>query len=154
MLNLMQDGQVISTVAEGGWLSLPSGDVVSPAADGWTDGVYSLVAVPPDPEPTPEELLQAERAGMRLSFSQMLIGLVTENWISEADGEVWLSGTLPPTVLATINLLPESQRFAAKAKAARPSYVDRLDPLVGMMAMAQGRSDAEVDAFFRTYIMA
>ena len=91
------------------------------------------------------------RAGMTLSFSQLLIGLVTEGWITEADGEGWLSGTLPPTVIATINLLPAENRFAAKARAARPSTVVRTDPLVEMMAMAQGRSPAEVDNFFRTY---
>ena len=95
--------------------------------------------------------LEAERAALQLSFAQLVIGLVSENWISEADGEGWLAGTLPGTVLATINLLPADQRFAAKAKATRPSFVARMDPLVGMMAKAQGRSDDEIDAFFRKY---
>ena len=96
--------------------------------------------------------LEAERAALQLSFAQLVIGLVSEGWISEADGEGWLGGTLPGAVLATINLLPADQRFAAKAKATRPSFVARMDPLVGMMAKAQGRSDDEIDAFFRKYV--
>jgi len=155
MLQLIdKNGQVVSTVAAGGWFDLPDGSKVSPAEEGWTNGEYSLTAEPAPPEPTPEELLQAERENMRLSFPQLLIGLVTENWITQADGEIWLTGVLPPTVIATINLLPEAQQFAAKAKATRPSYIARLDPLVGLMAMAQGRSDVEVDTFFRTYVTA
>lgn len=151
MLNLIKEGEIIGTLPTGGWLDLPNGDRVSPAVDGWTDGEYSLVAVPPEPEPSIAEILAEERSRMTLSFAQLIIGLVAESWITEADGEGWLQGVLPPSVLATINLIPADQRFAAKAKASRPSVVERTDPLVGMMAMAQGRSDAELDAFFRTY---
>lgn len=151
MLNIVQDGNIIGQTPAGSTVSLPNGNFVSPAIDGWTDGTYAFVAVPPPPPPTPEEILEAERRTMQLSFAQLLIGLVAEGWISEADGEGWLTGVLPPAVLATINLIPAEQRFAAKARAARPSVVLRTDPLVGMMAMAQGRSDAEIDAFFRAY---
>lgn len=151
MLQLMKGDELIGLYPEGGWFDLPNGDRVSPAEEGWTNGEYSLIAAPPAPDPTPEDLLAIERAEMQLSFPQMVIGLVTEGWISEADGEGWLQGILPPTVISTINLLPEADRFAAKAKATRPSYIDRNDRLVGMMALAQGRTDEEIDAFFRTY---
>jgi hypothetical protein len=151
MLNLTVGDQVIDTVPSGGWFELPDGTKASPAQEGWTDGTYSLVAVPPPAPPTPEEELAAERANMRLSFAQLIIGLVAEAWISEADGEGWLQGILPSTVISTLNLLPEEQRFAAKVKAARPSYIDRMDPLVEMMALAQGHAAPEVDTFFRTY---
>lgn len=154
MLNLMKDGQVVGTVAEGGWVALPNGDVISPAQAGWSNGEFTLEAQPEPVPPSAEDLLQAEREGMVLSFAQMVIGLVTEGWITEADGEGWLGGALPPTVLATISLLPADQRFAAKAKATRPSFVARLDPLVEMMALAQGRSPAEIDDLFRAYATA
>lgn len=91
------------------------------------------------------------RAGQSLSFAQLLIGLVAEGWISESDGEAWLSGVLPAAVLAVIATLPQGQRFAAKARAARPSTVERLDPLVAALAGAQGKTDADLDAFFTTY---
>lgn len=151
MLLLMKNGSVVGSAFEGGWVTLPDGTTFSPAAAGWTDGEYSLEVEPPPPAPTPEEILAQERASMQLSFAQLIIGLVTEGWITEPDGQGWLVGTLPPAVLATINLLPAGQQFAAKAKATRPSVVLRLDPLVEMMALAQGRSPSEIDAFFRTY---
>lgn len=108
----------------------------------YVDGVFTR---PPAPEPSIPPVPQS------ITFAQLLIGLVSEQWISEADGEGWLAGVLPSAVLATINLLPKEQQFAAKARASRPSEVLRADPLVAMMAMAQGRTDAEIDDFFRKY---
>lgn len=152
MLNLVDaNGQVIGTFGAGGWFNLPDGSVASPATDGWTNGTYSLVAVPQPPAPTAEELLQQARATMRLTFAQLLIGLVTEGWITEAEGEAWLGGTLPAAVLALIATLPPNQQFAAKARALRPSEVLRTDSLVISMATAQGKSDIQLDAFFTTY---
>ena len=149
MLILKQNGSEISRAAVGGWVTLPNGDVVSPAYAGWSNGECELieVAVSPAPEPEPHDL----RTGMRLSFAQLLIGLVSEQWITEADGNGWLIGVLPPSVEATINLIPADQRFAARAHAARPSDVLRLDPLVQRMALAQNRSPEEVDDFFARY---
>lgn len=96
---------------------------------------------PPQPEPVPASL----------SFAQLLIGLVSEQWITEADGEAWLAGILPVAVTAVINTLPAEQKFAAKARALRPSDVPRADPLVSAMGAAAGKADAEIDAFFRNY---
>lgn len=93
----------------------------------------------------------AKRQNMRLSFAQLMIGLVSEQWITQEEGEAWLQGILPPSVLATINLIPVEHQFAAKAKASRPSEVLRTDPLVEMMALAQGRTAEELDAFFVAY---
>lgn len=89
-----------------------------------------------------------------LSFAQLLIGLVTEEWITEADGGGWLVGTLPAPVLAVIDTLPAGQQFAAKARAIRPSAVVRADPLVAALAAAEGKTSAEIDAFFTTYAAA
>ena len=85
-----------------------------------------------------------------ISFSQLLIGLVGAGWITEAEGNGWLAGTLPPPVLALINALPANQRFAARTRALRPSVVVRSDPLVNALAAAQGKTAAEMDAFFQT----
>lgn len=95
--------------------------------------------------------LEASRAALSLTFAQLLIGLVTETWITEAEGEAWLTGTLPFAVLTVIDSLPANQRFAAKARAMRPSEVLRNDPLVAAMGAAAGKTAAEIDAFFTTY---
>lgn len=107
--------------------------------------------LPPAPEPTPEEMLEAARAAMQLSFAQLLIGLVTEGWITEPEGDAWLAGQLPDAVIALISTLPVEQRFAAKARAARPSIILRADSLVNALAGAQGKSPEELDAFFIKY---
>lgn len=98
-----------------------------------------------------EKVKQDKRGYMRLSFTQLMVGLVKEKWLSEADAQLWLTGVLPPQVQATISLLPEENRFPAMARASRPSEVLRTDPLVEMMALAQGRTAEELDAFFETY---
>jgi hypothetical protein len=95
---------------------------------------------PPAPAPVPD-----------LSFAQLMIGLVSEGWITTAEGEAWLTGTLPAPVLALIGTLPEAQRFAAKARAIRPTVVERADPLVVMLGKAQGKEAEDMDNFFRKY---
>jgi len=103
--------------------------------------------VPPPPV-TPEEIRLAMPP---LSFAQLLIGLVAEDWITEAEGEAWLSGTLPSAVVGVIASLPAAARFAARAKAARPSQVVRTDPLVVALGVAAVKSPDQLDTFFETY---
>jgi hypothetical protein len=86
-----------------------------------------------------------------LSFAQLMIGLVSEGWITTAEGEAWLTGTLPAPVLALIATLPVAQQFAAKARAIRPTVVERADPLVVMLGKAQGKKAEDMDNFFRKY---
>lgn len=102
-------------------------------------GATVIMEAPPAP-PVPD-----------LSFAQLLIGLVAEQWITEAEGEAWLAGTVPAAALALIDTLPANQRFAAKARAVRPSVVLRADPLVNALGAAQGKTAAELDTFFTTY---
>ncbi len=106
----------------------------------WSDGEKAMID-------------QARRM-MSMSFAQLLIGLVSEAWITEADGEAWLAGTLPAPVLLVIDGLPADQRFAAKARALRPSEVVRTDPLVVAMGVAAGKNESQIDAFFTTYSQA
>jgi hypothetical protein len=87
----------------------------------------------------------------QITFAQLLIGLVAEGWITEADGVAWLSGTPPAPVIALIGQLPQGQRFAARARAVRPSIVLRNDPLVLALATMQGKTPEQLDAFFNTY---
>lgn len=151
MLNILRGTDIIGQVVENGQFMLPNGDVVSPAYAGWTSGEYSLAAAPPPPAPTEEEILEALRADMRLSFAQLLIGLVAEQWITQAEGETWLAGSLPAAMEGAIATLPYEAQFPARVRALRPSEVLRLDPLVNGMAAAQGVSPAQLDAFFVSY---
>lgn len=96
-------------------------------------------------------MAEAARAALKLSFAQLMVGLVTEQWITEAEGEAWLAGTLPTAVLTIIDTLPVEQQFAAKARAIRPSEVLRNDPLVASLGAAAGKTPEELDNFFRTY---
>jgi len=100
------------------------------------------IAALPEPQPAPVP---------DLSFAQLMIGLVSECWITEAEGEAWLTGTLPAPVLALIGTLPAGQQFPAKARALRPTVVERTDPLVSALGAAQGKTAAQLDTFFRTY---
>lgn len=112
----------------------------------YADGVFTLIPrppLPPEPQPVPQSI----------SFAQLLIGLVTEQWINEVEGEGWLAGTLPAAVLLVIDSLPVEQQFAAKARAIRPSEVLRNDPLVASLGAAAGKTSEELDDFFRTYAM-
>lgn len=151
MLHVKNNGEIIDTVPVGGWAYFPNGMAVSPAEAGWSYGPYSIEAIPADPPPSPEDQLAAARAGMRLTFAQLLIGLVAEEWITQAEGTAWLSGTPPAAVSALIAQLPAEQQFAALARAVRPSEVLRLDPLVVGMGLAAGKTPEELDEFFQTY---
>jgi len=96
--------------------------------------------------------LAQARSVMVLSFAQLLIGLVKMSWITEAEGDAWLSGSaLPAEVLALIATLPKDVQFPAKAKALRMTNAVRMDPLV--LALAAGRQipAADMDTFFTTF---
>ncbi|MDK3072778.1 hypothetical protein QO034_06620 [Sedimentitalea sp. JM2-8] len=96
--------------------------------------------------------LAAARAGMSLSFSQLLIGLVAEGWITEAEGDAWSAGSaLPASALALVATLPAGSRFAARTRMLRMSEALRLDPLVIALGAAEGKTEAELDTFFTTY---
>jgi len=103
---------------------------------------------------TPDEIAsynQPTPTPQAISFAQLLIGLVSESWITESEGEAWLAGLLPEKVLLLINSLPAQQRFAAKARAIRPSVILLNDPLVTTMGAAAGKSEEDLNTFFQTY---
>jgi hypothetical protein len=154
---------VMSPAALDGWGIVPVSPRNPPAHDYITQNCVRITPTLEDDEwvetwevsaASPEEIAQRNserRAGMRLSFAQLMIGLVTEAWITQPEGEAWLAGTLPLAVLTVIDGLPVGQQFAAKARAIRPSEVMRADPLVAAMGTAAGKTEAEIDTFFQTY---
>jgi hypothetical protein len=108
-------------------------------------------AVTEDPGPKPLSL-EEERQLMKLTFAQLLIGLVEETWITEAEGEQWLQGILPDAVLTVIDTLPLSQQFAAKARAISPSVILRNDSFVTALGASELKTPEELDTFFTTYM--
>lgn len=107
----------------------------------WTDeGPLEIASEPPSPVPT------------SLSFAQLLIGLVSEQWITAEEGRAWRDRVaLPAQVQAVIASLPEEQQFAAETRALAPSEVLRNDPLVEALSFAAGKTSEELDDFFRIY---
>lgn len=87
-----------------------------------------------------------------LTFAQLLFGLVTESWITEAEGTAWLvNRTLPAPVEALISSQPANQQLLVRARALQPTEILRADPMVQAMGAAQGKTSEELDQFFRTY---
>jgi hypothetical protein len=114
--------------------------VVTDAGPGWTYDGETFTA-PQVVVPVPSQI----------SFRQLLIGLVAEGWITEAEGDAWLAGTIPAAASALVASLPQAQRFAARASIIRPSVILRADPLVAALAAAESKTEAELDTFFITY---
>ncbi len=101
---------------------------------------------------TDEEVANRHRGEMKLSFAQLLIGLVTEQWITAAEGRAWRDRTaLPPAVAGLIATLPPEQQFAAETRAMAFTEALRLDPLVEALGAAEGKTPEELDTFFSTY---
>lgn len=87
-----------------------------------------------------------------ISFAQLLIGLVTEQWVTEIEGRAWRDRVaLPAQVEAVISSLPVEQQFAAETRAFAPSEILRADPLVEALGTAAGKTTEELDEFFRNY---
>lgn len=134
-----QNGNYYETVTS---IPTPQGHTTAPkkpSADHQWNGSEWVYVAPGAPVPA------------EITFAQLLIGLVAEGWITEAEGDAWLTGTLPAAALGVIGALPEAARFAAKARALRPSVVVRADPLVAALAAAEGISSEQLDQFFITY---
>ena len=153
-----------SPLEPGAWL-IPAGCIETPPPETevgyvaiWHSGAWMIMPDPlvgggsVSPEMTEEQILEAARRGMRLSFAQLLIGLVTEQWITTAEGRAWRDRVALPTPVAElIATLPEEEQFAAETRAIAPSEVLRLDPLLVGLGAATGKTDAQIDAFFLTY---
>lgn len=134
----------VITVVDGRVIYLDSGPEYE-AAVAAGPAEYAGPVVLDDPEPPPAPVPAS------MTFAQLLIGLVTEQWITQYEGEAWLQGVLPAQVTALIETLPVEQQFPAKARAIRPSEVLRSDPFVEMMGAAANKTPEQLDEFFRMY---
>lgn len=147
-----------------------SADIYWVATAGPTDGTRAAypedtVEVPPRPSPAhtwedgawvdgqpAEPDLAALRSLMRLSRRQLLIGLADKGWVTEAEAIAAAgTGAMPLAVETAIGALDPADLVRARITWAAMSEAQRLDPLVALLAAAQGVGEAEIDAFFTTY---
>lgn len=101
----------------------------------------TVVVEHPHPAPIPN-----------LSFSQLVIGMVVTAQITEAEGEAWLTGNgLPQAMADLIAQLPVEDQFIARARALRPTVIERNDPLAIQLTQINGGTSEDMDAFFITF---
>lgn len=118
----------------------------------WVNGEWELRSARAEPvNATPQKPNRKTVVPTSISFAQLLIGLVAEGWLTQAEGEAWLDGVLPAPLTALIDSLPAEARFVALARAKRPSEILRDDPMVVALGAAQGKTAEELDQFFCTY---
>ncbi|MBW6506173.1 MAG: hypothetical protein K0B00_05400 [Rhodobacteraceae bacterium] len=133
MLELKQNGTLIQTVRNGGWFTLPNGDRVSPAQDGWSnDDGYTLAEAPVPPAPTDAEVLAAERAGMVCSPLQGKLTLGQAAW---AAVEAYRDDPATPWSIRVI--IDDAADWR------------RVSENMQLLAYLLGYSDAEMDDLFR-----
>lgn len=131
-----------------GWIPYGAAE----GADGLPGAVYAAAAAGAADARDPQADLARQRADMRLSRRQLLIGLAAMGWVTEAEAvAAATTGATPAAVEAAIAGLAPADQVAARITWAAMSEAQRLDPLVALLATAQGVDDAEVDAFFTTH---
>ncbi|MDO5647378.1 hypothetical protein [Paracoccus sp. (in: a-proteobacteria)] len=124
---------------EFGWIPLTITEDEYP--DLWREVVAQPVGpYIPAPVPVPDAI----------SFRQLVGMLRILHWISPKESEDWFfEGILPDPVFAMLSQIEDpDQHFLATTAAVRPSSVDRTNPLVLQLAQLQGKTDADMDAFF------
>lgn len=103
------------------------------------------------PEPN-MDVIAFERANTVLTRAQMLMGLVSEGWITEAEGNAWLARTaLPAVAIDLINTFPEAERFGLRARLMDFDRAPRDSDLVIGLGSAAGKTESDIDAFFEAY---
>lgn len=96
--------------------------------------------------------LSALRASMTMTRRQVIIGMVSEGLISEAEGiALAATGAAPAAVEAMIATLPANEQAGARITLAAFTVAYRLDPMTAIFQQAGGMTDAQMDAFFTAY---
>ena len=147
MLEMMKDGEWIRDVPAGARFTLPNGDSVSPAYDGWSnDDGYSLSAKPPPPEPTEAEKLADARQAARITRGKFCMACVGAGLLTEAEAIEAAKGDWPESFS---NALPDGvPEYAAKIEWASVTHVRRMNKILLGVAAAAGVTDAQLDQMF------
>lgn len=113
-----------------------------------TEGSFAVID-PPEPEPEPEPAVPPV-VPQSVSRFQIITGLALVGWITEQEAEdAAATGEIPAAVAAVISALPDdTAKFVARMKWRTFHTAYRDDELVNALAAAEGKSQADVDAFF------
>jgi len=99
--------------------------------------------------PLAEPDMGQRRAAMSISPRQMILGMLANGWITAEEAVASATaGTMPAAVAAIVALMQAPDQVTARVTWARMTVVLRNDPMVSLLATAQGISDEDVDAFF------
>lgn len=91
----------------------------------------------------------AWRSKLSITPRQLFIGMVRAGFCTAEEGvAAATAGTMPAAVEAAISVLSAEDQIAARITWARMQTVERLDPMVSLLAAAVGISAEDVDAFF------
>ncbi|MCK9543702.1 MAG: DUF935 domain-containing protein [Novosphingobium sp.] len=156
MLALMNGDIFMRLVPRGGRVDLPDGVVVMPATEMTLHDGYRLIThIPPvTPGPSPEERLASWRETAFLTRAVFLISAKAAGIISQAEAVEAAKGGMPETFMAILTeavlggALSEEEVENFEILWAALTQVDRLHPMLGLIAAAKGLNDAQLDTLF------
>ncbi|MTH61212.1 hypothetical protein [Paracoccus litorisediminis] len=95
-----------------------------------------------------EDILQALRSGVVLSRVNFLMACVRVGVLSQSEALIGAKGELPPSIVNVISSLPSEEAFEIQLRWAALTEVDRLDPLILVLASAMQLSAETLDDIF------
>lgn len=99
---------------------------------------------------TPQQNLDQERAGMRMSREKFAVLAAGQEWITEDDAEAWVAGnSIPSVALTAINSRPEAERFKLRLSVRSQAIIRRNDMLIGVLMALKSVSATDMDELFR-----
>lgn len=97
---------------------------------------------------TPEEVA-AERDAMSVPRGQFAVAAAGAGLVTEQEALNWAGGnSLPATVNAVIDALPQAEQLPARVEALTALNVQRVHPLVLMLQASLGLTDEQTDGLF------
>lgn len=129
-----------------------SSEMVMPEDPGWDDAVAAAahfgIGVEVEPIETPEQLLQAKRAAAVMSRSEFLLRCTSAGIITPADALQAAHGQIPESVAGLITSWPEQDRFEIQLRWAALTVIERMHPMILVLADVMGLAPATLDAVF------
>ena len=138
----LTDTGIVIRNADGANIPSDAANLDRAAYDAWLAG-----GGVPDPH---VPVVVAAGVPREISRRQFFQQLAVDGVIDEAEAKAAVkTGDLPDVLIGFVAALPQADRFAAEMLLAGASVFLRDHPLTSAVGAAQGRTAAEIDAFFR-----